>query len=72
MPYCSKLTVAALAAVVAHCPNLEKLDVANCGLTTLPDDIGSLSELEEFTARDNLFMEVPGSILDLEDCVLNF
>ena len=55
-----------MAAVVEICKNIVKLHVPCCGLTALPENIGTLSKLRSLNVCNNSIEELPRSIAELD------
>jgi hypothetical protein len=64
--YCKKCTDAALKSVVNNCNQLEGLDANDCGISTIPENIGNkLTKLKQLDLRHNKITKIPVSLLTL-------
>ena len=64
---CSKVTNAALEAIVSNLPQLEELWANNCNISVIPDAFGDkLKHLEKLCLCNNNITMLPASIGNLE------
>ncbi|KAJ8600516.1 hypothetical protein CTAYLR_009214 [Chrysophaeum taylorii] len=63
---CTKVTDAAITVVAERCAHLAALRAHSCGLTALPDTMGSLSKLKILDLNNNELTELPRSIAELD------
>ena len=62
-PNCKKCTDAALESIVNHCNQLERLYAMNCGISTIPKNIGfDLPNLKELYLSNNNITKIPPSL----------
>jgi hypothetical protein len=65
---CTKCTDAALKSIVNNCNQLEELDAENCGISTIPENIGyKLTNLQYLDLSDNNITKIPVSLILLKD-----
>jgi Leucine-rich repeat (LRR) protein len=66
--YCKKCTDAALKSIVNNCNQLEALWAANCGISTIPENIGyKLTNLKQLYLTGNKITKIPVSLTLLKD-----
>jgi Leucine-rich repeat (LRR) protein len=66
--YCEKCTDAALKSVVNNCNQLEYLWAENCGISTIPENIGyKLTNLKWLNLACNKITKIPVSLILLKD-----
>jgi Leucine-rich repeat (LRR) protein len=65
---CKKCTDAALKSIVSHCNQLERLYAENCGISTIPENIGyKLTKLKYLNLLNNKITKIPVSLTLLKD-----
>ena len=66
---CTKCTDAALESIVSHCNQLEELGAKNCGITTIPENIGFqlTTNLKYLNLSCNKITKIPLSLSVLID-----
>jgi hypothetical protein len=65
---CKKCTDAALESIVSHCNQLEVLRARDCGISTIPENIGyDLRELKLLNLSHNKITKIPVSLTLLKD-----
>jgi Leucine-rich repeat (LRR) protein len=65
---CTKCTDAALKSIVNNCNQLEKLGAIDCGISTIPENIGyKLTNLQYLDLSDNNITKIPVSLILLKD-----
>jgi Leucine-rich repeat (LRR) protein len=65
---CTKCTDAALKSIVNNCNQLEELDAENCGISTIPENIGyKLTKLKKLYLSNNKITKIPFSLTLLKD-----
>ena len=71
--YCGKLSDHAVHFIVKSFPELEEIRLRNCGITSLPEDIGNhLKCLKKLDFGYNILTKLPRSIANLADTCKRF
>ncbi|KAH9727013.1 Disease resistance-like protein DSC1 [Citrus sinensis] len=66
----TKCLVSYFASSLSGLSPLASLDISDCALTTIPQDIGCLSSLKYFFLRGNKFEDLPASIKQLSQLII--
>jgi hypothetical protein len=70
---CKKCTDAALISIVNNCNQLEYLYAMDCGISTIPENIGyKLTNLKILRLGNNKITKIPNSLILLRICLLHY